>query len=57
MTNFDRIKTMSMDELVEFMQHCGWDYPPYCGYRKIQECDQNCIKCAKEWLESEDDEE
>jgi hypothetical protein len=52
-TNYDRIRNMSVEEMVEFMQYCGWDYPPYCSYTKIQECDQNCIKCTREWLESE----
>lgn len=56
-TNYDRIRGMSVEEMVELMQKCGWDCPPYCGYRKIQSCDQNCLKCAKQWLESEVDTE
>jgi hypothetical protein len=50
---YDRIRNMSIEEMAEFMQYCGWDYPPYCSYLKIQSCDQNCLKCAKEWLETE----
>ena len=51
----DRIRNMSVEELAEFMQKCGWDFPPYCDYQKATRgiCDQNCVKCAKEWLEQE----
>ena len=52
-TNYDRIRNMSVEELTDFMQKCGWDFPPYCDYRIARECDDNCIKCAKQWLESE----
>ena len=57
MTNYDRIRNMSIEEMAEFMQYCGWDYPPYCSYLKMQSCDHNCIKCAKQYLESEVDTE
>jgi hypothetical protein len=53
--NYDRIRNMSVDELADFTQECGWDFPPYCDYQTAQECDHNCIKCAKQWLESEVD--
>ena len=54
-TNYDRIRNMSVEELAEFMQKCGWDFPPYCDYQKATRgiCDQNCLKCAKQWLEQE----
>lgn len=54
-TNYDRIKNMSVDELAQFMNDCGHDFPPYCDYKDATRglCDQNCLKCAKEWLESE----
>ena len=53
----DRIRNMSVEELAEFMNKCGWDFPPYCDYQKATRgiCDQNCLKCAKEYLESEVD--
>ena len=55
MTNYDHIRNMSVEELAEFMNKCGWDFPPYCDHEKAEncECDQNCLKCAKEWLEAE----
>lgn len=49
----DRIRNMSVEELADFMNKCGWDFPPFCGCHKARECDDNCIKCAKQWLESE----
>lgn len=52
-TNYDRIRNMSVEEMARFMNECGCDFPPYCGYSKARECDDNCIKCAKLWLESE----
>ena len=57
-TNYDRIRNMSVEELAEFMNKCGWDFPPYCDYLKATRgCDQNCLKCAKQYLESEVDAE
>ena len=58
-TNYDRIRNMSVDELVEFMNKCGWDFPPYCDYMKATRgiCDNNCLQCAKVYLESEVDTE
>ena len=57
LTNYDRIRNMSVEEIAEFMQKCGWDFPPYCDYQKATRgiCDQNCLKCAKQYLESEVD--
>lgn len=54
-TNYDRIRNMSVEELVDFMQRCGWDFPPYCDYQKAIRgiCNQNCKECAKQWLEQE----
>jgi hypothetical protein len=51
-TNADRIRAMSDEELAKFMNLCGHDFPPYCDVESSVsgECDQNCIKCAEEWL-------
>lgn len=55
-TNLDRIRNMSVEEMVQFLMKCGWDFPPYCEYTKATNgCDCKCIKCAREWLESEVD--
>ena len=54
-THYDLVKSMSIEELAQFMNDCGHDFPPYCDYKDATRgiCDQNCLKCAKEWLESE----
>ena len=54
-TNYDRVGNMNVEELALFMNRCGHDFPPYCDYDRATNltCDQNCLKCAKEWLESE----
>ena len=58
-TNYDRIRDMDIDKMARFMQKCGWDFPPYCDFRKAttELCDHNCIECAKKYLESEVDSE
>lgn len=59
MTNYDRIKNMSVEEMAIFMNACGHDFPPFCdGYKRINSlCDYNCLRCAEKWLESEVTEE
>lgn len=64
MTNYELIKTMCIEEMAEFMTKHHSDYCPelsqYCG-----ECvhgwhdrpDGACEECAKQWLESEAEEE
>ena len=54
-TNYDHIRNMSVDELARFINESGHDFPPFCDTKKVDncECDYNCFKCAKEWLESE----
>ena len=51
-SNADRIRAMSDEELAKFVNLCGHDFPPYCDVENSisGECDQNCIKCAEEWL-------
>lgn len=53
LSNYDRIRKMSIDEVAEFMNECGHDLPPYCDSKRSENCDQNCLSCAKKWLESE----
>ena len=53
LTNHDRIRNMSIDEMAKFMNECGHDFPPYCDYKRAENCDQNCLNCAKQWLSQE----
>lgn len=53
MTNFERIKSMTVEEMASFM-----GLKPYCTLRNGIDCiygwhDCDCQKHAKEWLESE----
>lgn len=59
MTNYDRIRNMSVEGMAIFMNACGHDFPPFCdGYKSINSlCDYNCLRCAEKWLESEVTEE
>ena len=45
MTNFEKIKQMSVEEMAEIIT-C-----PYLGERV--DCCDDCIECNKKWLESE----
>lgn len=53
-TNFDRIKTMSVEEMAEFLSDiancCIWDDCEHCPLNLLA-CNNECF--MKEWLESE----
>lgn len=53
MTNYDRIKNMSVDEMAENLLG-GQAFCPYWMYSLIGKCAKtDCQKCIKQWLESE----
>lgn len=55
MTNYERIKSMSIDEMavcsIPFF-FCPYD-TPYFGCEMGKKFDNDCIQCTKNWLESE----
>ena len=55
MTNFERIKAMSVEEMAKFLQDVNLVYGD-CMVG-LEECkhsdDNNCAICFKEWLETE----
>lgn len=69
LTNFERVKSMSVDELAEFIENedllFAYCNPKYCeGYEKDGSCKaikvgekSCCVKAAKNWLESEAEDE
>lgn len=69
LTNFERIKSMSVDELAEFLENedrlLEYCKPKYCKHyesdgscKAIREGDTECcVKAAKNWLESEVEDE
>ena len=54
MTNFERIKSMSVDKLAEIIM-CPAEYD--LDFNRAEDCygdmSKNCIECCKKWLESE----
>lgn len=55
MTNYEKIKNMSVDEMAESpipFFSCPYD-TPYMGCDMGKKFDDDCIKCTKQWLESE----
>lgn len=55
MTNFERIKSMSIDEMARsrmFFFDCPYG-TPCVGCSKGKEFNNNCTDCTKHWLESE----
>lgn len=54
MTNYEKIKAMSVEEMAEFIHGLfGWEGS--CGFCKT--CDNDCIGGMKKWLESEVEED
>lgn len=49
MTNFERIKQMSVDEMAEYI--CI--ELPHCPIQAMHCKDTDCVNCFKKWLESE----
>ncbi len=57
MTNFEKIKQMSIDEMARsrmFFFNCPYG-TPCVGCSKGKEFNNNCTDCTKHWLESEVD--
>lgn len=64
MTNFEKIKQMSIDEMarssIDFFS-CPYNIPgdppySYCDCEIGEKFNHNCINCTKHWLESEAEE-
>ena len=59
MTNYERIKQMSIEEMALLLMkvNCAYDIPCMLGISncKYPHIDNNCAICFKEWLESEVD--
>ena len=59
MTNADRIRAMTDEELVVVLGDMGHDYPPYCQGKVMEEfcgkIDYDCRICCRDWLKKEAD--
>lgn len=52
MTNADRIRSMTDEELAEFIE--GAMCPPQCCVKRVYECQKNeCVPCWLAWLKEE----
>ncbi len=54
-TNFEKIKAMSIDEMVEKFAKNG--YCEFCKLKESQTCDNPCEQGIRQYLESEVEEE
>ena len=52
MTNYEKIKNMSVEEMAEWLQG-GINECNCCSYRLSFGCPDTCIYGIKQWLESE----
>ena len=58
MTNFEKIKQMSIDEMARSCMSffaCPYGRTPYFGCPMEKRFNGSCIDCTKHWLESEAD--
>lgn len=46
-TNYEKIKNMSVEDMVKMFMNISAVAPPWCG----SVCDGNCKYCAMKWLE------
>lgn len=55
MTNYKKIKNMSVDELTEFLYKVNLSYAENCmvGVTDCKQLDYNCAKCFGQYLRSE----
>lgn len=58
MTNFEKIKAMSVEEMAETIKHTIEDCEKYCAFTKNGKCNSFgdgdvCAKGIELWLESE----
>ena len=53
MTNYERIKNMSVEEMAEHLLG-GQTYCPYLSFLAMKHCEvEDCYECIKQYLESE----
>jgi len=59
MTNYEKIKSMSIDEMARSCMRffaCPYGRTPYFGCPMEKRFNGSCIDCTKHWLESEAEE-
>jgi hypothetical protein len=52
MTNYERIKSMTIEEMVEFLREAGTGMAVWCN-KRCRLISITCTECIQEYLESE----
>lgn len=52
-TNYDRIKAMSVEEMAKFIPDWSYTKACKCDEEIYADCNNECWKCVKEYLESD----
>ena len=52
-TNYERIRTMTIEEMAEFLRAVYYGTDPWCNEQCDSEWFSTCPICIKEYLESE----
>jgi hypothetical protein len=53
LTNYDRVRNMSIDEMARFIPDWSYTKACKCDEETYADCNNECWKCVREWLESE----
>ena len=53
MTNFEKIKQMSVEEMENFIRAISLGFDPWCDRHCKMQGEDNCNTCLAKWLESE----
>ena len=53
MTNYEKIKSMSVDEIANTIYESGWAVCELCECRTARCNGKECLEAHKKWLESE----
>ena len=51
MTNADRIRAMTDEELAKFIPNWSYTNACKCGEKPYVDCNNECEKCVSEWLQ------
>ena len=53
MTNFERIKAMTVEEIENFIRVISLGFDPWCDRHCKMQGEDNCNTCLTKWRESE----
>lgn len=53
MTNYERIKSMTIEEIGDFILSINLSFDPWCDRHCFDFAEENCNDCLGRWLEAE----